>query len=676
MIRLPYEYELIELDPEISFTTPVNQTEANTQIPINLHAIDIGIGFNVSDLSWTWPENNTTFPADSVWGLSTNGTLLELTHVWNGTENDTATPQLREAWVNATLPATEQWFHFQATVSDASGRHAESHIAVSYDATSPILAVHGVPWISQSPTLEFQIQTEPGALLVMGGEAIPTNSTGFANITTVLEVSSSGLHEESGHQYFFYHNSGQNEFSITSTDSAGNSANTSFQVVHDPDPPSDVSLISLIDQASYSYDSDDLQHPINITSGELILEIPADAMEWCVFILYFSWVQTSDCTQEEELPPVLNESTGFPIPGNAQYPSTSTVSVPLDLEGLGEGEIGITITLEDWAGNAYQNNWSLVMDSTPPEVSWALSPSNGDSLGDHFQNLSWWSSEDVSLSISVNGEGLPTQFGSEGVQPIILNVTGEQSFCIHATDRTIEQENRNSFHECRVLELPESTYDTAISGDSQPLVSLDSVEILLDRHHSQEVRWTSLTTGETGVIGPGEGTSLLSLDLVEGTNDFVIEIDSLDSTDSYSVSIDRDSTPPALEFKEEAYQGSTLTTLRELSGNCEEGLLVRISSQVQSRDIICPEGGQFSINISVPGVAGQHTIEGFSMDQAKNSNSYQIEVLKQDWIEWAVDDAQSSGTMLWVFSAGTFSLLSAIVALTLRISSRRAKGSE
>ena len=676
MIRLPYEYELIELDPEISFTTPVNQTEANTQIPINLHAIDIGGGFNVSELSWTWPENNTTFPADSVWGLSTNGTLLELTHVWNGIGNETATPQLREAWVNATLPATEQWFHFQASVSDASGRHAESHIAVSYDATSPILAVHGVPWISQSPTLEFQIQTEPGALLVMDGEAIPTNSTGFANINTVLEVSSSGLHEDSGHQYFFYHNSGQNEFSITSTDSAGNSANTSFQVVHDPDPPSDVSLISLIDQASYSYDSDDLQHPINITSGELILEIPADAMEWCVFILYFSWVQTSDCTQEEELPPVLNESTGFPIPGNAQYPSTSTVSVPLDLEGLGEGEIGITITLEDWAGNAYQNNWSLVMDSTPPEVSWALSPSNGDSLGDHFQNLSWWSSEEVSLSISVNGEGLPAQFGSEGVQPIILNTTGEQKFCIHATDRTIEQENRNSFHECRVLELPESTYDTAISGDSQPLVSLDSVEILLDRHHSQEVRWTSLTTGETGVIGPGEGTSLLSLDLVEGTNDFVIEIDSLDSTDSYSVSIDRDSTPPALEFKEEAYQGSTLTTLRELSGHCEEGLLVRISSQVQSRDIICPEGGQFSINISVPGVAGQHTIEGFSMDQAKNTNSYQIEVLKQDWIEWAIDDAQSSGTMLWVFSAGMLSLLSAIVATTLRISSRRTKGSE
>ena len=676
LIRLPYEYELIELDPEITFTAPADQTEANSQIPIELHAMDIGIGFNISELSWTWPGNNTTFPANSAWGLSTNGSMHDLTQVWNGMVNETETPLLREAWVNSTLPASEQWFHFQATVSDASGRSAESNLAVSYDATSPMLAVHGVPWISGDPNLEFQIQTEPGALLFLDGAAIPTNSTGFANITAELEVSQLGLHEGSEEGFFFYYNEAQNEFSITSTDNAGNSANASFQVVHDPNPPSDVSLLSLRDQAYYTYGPDELQKPINITSGEMILQIPADAMEWCVFILYFSWVQTSDCTLESEIPQVLNESTGFPLPGNPQYPSTRAVSVPLQLDGLGEGEIGITITLEDWAGNYHQHNWSLVMDSTPPEVSWALSPSDGDKLGDHLQNLSWWSSEEVSLRASVNGEELNQQFGTQGSQSIILNTTGAQTICIHATDRTIEQENSNSYHRCRIFELPESNYDTAISSANQPLVSLDSVEILLDRHHSQEVRWVSLTTGETGVIGPGEETSFLTLALVEGTNDFVIEIDSLDSTDSYSVSIDRDSTPPALEFIEESYPGSTLATLREVSGHCEEGLLVRISSQVQTRDILCPAGGQFSINISVPADPGKHVIEGFSMDQAKNSQSYQIEVLKQDWIDWAIDDAQSSGTMLWVFSAGSVSILLAIVSLTLRLSRRSGKDSE
>ena len=66
IIRLPYHYELVELDPEISFTAPQNLTEANTQLPVKLHAVDIGIGFNLSHLTWKWPSNNTTFPADSV----------------------------------------------------------------------------------------------------------------------------------------------------------------------------------------------------------------------------------------------------------------------------------------------------------------------------------------------------------------------------------------------------------------------------------------------------------------------------------------------------------------------------------------------------------------------------------------------------------------------------------
>ena len=547
---------------------------------------------------------------------------------------------------------------------------------MSYDATSPMLAVHGIPWISDTPTLEYQIQTEPGSLLIVDGEITLTNATGFANMSAELEVSSMGIYDDSEGGYFFFHNGAPNVFSISSTDNAGNAAHSSFQVVHDPNPPSDVSLISLQDQASYSYGPDDFQYPINITSGEVILEIPADAKEWCVFVLYFSWVQTSECTQESDLPPILNESTGFPILGNSQYASTRTVSVPLALDGLGEGEIRISITLEDWASNTHQHNWSLIMDATPPEVSWVLSPSYGDTLGDHIQNLSWWSSEDVTLSVTVNGAELTTQMGVTGSQAVILNTTGTQTFCIHATDRTIGQENHNSFHECREMELPESRYDTAVSGDDQPLVSLDSVEIVLDRHHSQEVRWTSLTTGATGVVDSGDGVSILSLKLVEGQNDFVIEIDSLDSTDSYSISIERDSTPLALQFTELSYHGSTLSTLREISGECEPGLLVRISSQVQSRDIICPESGKFSLNITVPEVQGRHAIEGFSMDTAKNTKSYQIEVLKQDWADWAIDDAQSSGTMLWVFSLGVVSLISVIVVLTLRFSRSRISRAE
>ena len=50
LIGLPYEYELIELDPEIAFTSPENLTETNTQCRSSLHVRDIGAGFLLSDL--------------------------------------------------------------------------------------------------------------------------------------------------------------------------------------------------------------------------------------------------------------------------------------------------------------------------------------------------------------------------------------------------------------------------------------------------------------------------------------------------------------------------------------------------------------------------------------------------------------------------------------------------
>ena len=676
LIRLPYHYELVELDPEISFTAPQNLTETNTQLPIKLHAADIGIGFKLSHLTWTWPSNNTTFPADSVWGLSTNGTLHDLTSVWNGVGNLSDNLLLREAWVNSTLPASEQWFEFHAMVSDASGRTSSSDLAVSYDVTSPMLAIHGVPWITNTETLDFQIQTEPGSNLVVEGSVVETNEEGLANLSFVLEESEMGIFAGQSGDQSFYYNSDPNVFEVSSTDNAGNSAMASFQVVFDPSPPSEVSLITLQDQAYYNYGPTDLQHPINITSGEVILEIPADTMEWCVFVLYFSWVQTSDCTEATSLPPILNSSTGFPLPGINQYEETTEISVPLSLEGLGQGEVAISISLEDWAGNTHNRNWSLTMDSIAPEISWVLSPSRGDALGDHVQNLSWWSSEEVSLKVTVNGVEVATQNGSSGSRAMILNSTGSQTFCLHAIDRTSPQENNNSFHECREMQLPESNYDTSVSGSSQPLVSLDSMDIILDRHPSQEVRWTSLTTGSTGVVEPGTENPVLSLDLVEGQNEFLIEIDSLDSTDSYTISVELDSTPPVLAFSEKTYQGSTLSNLREVFGECEPGLLVRISSEVQSRDLICPETGIFHQNITVPESPGQHILEGFSMDQAKNSNQYQIDVLKQDWIDWAIDDAQNSGTMLWVFSLSGIVTLSVIIAITLRIARRRMVRSE
>ena len=674
-IRLPYKYDLVELDPEISFVTPENLTESNTQIPLSLHARDIGIGFGLHQLSWDWPSNNSTFPADNVWGISTDGSTHDLTPYWNGSET-LQNLTLREVWVNSTLPNVEQWFNFHAQISDASGRNAETHLSVLYDVTSPVLVVSGVPWISNSQELEVSIHTEPGATLTIDGTEFPTSESGIANYTIQLEESLMGVDPTSAGSTIFYHNNESNEFTIESTDSAGNSAQASFQIVFDPTPPIDVSLLSISDQAGFYYGEQELLNPVNITSGNAVFEIPADSMEWCVNILFESWAQTSECLDDVQIPTILNESTGFPIPGVSEYSSKETISVPLELSGSGEGELTIALSIKDWAGNTFEQTWNVTMDAIQPVVSWALSPSSGGILDDQFQNLSWWSSEDVTMRVTVNGDELYSELARSGAHEIVLANTGIHVFCLHATDRTIEQENSNTFHECREMELQESTYDTDISDLSLDLVSLDSIDVVLDRHESQEIRWSSLTTGESGVIGPGEGSLVLSLELVEGQNDFVIEVDSLDSTDTYSISLERDSKPPVLRFSENSYRESPLTTHRQLTGECEPGLLVSIRSSLQSRDLTCPDSGTFELNISVPDTPGMHTIEGFTIDHAKNTNSSEIMVLKQDWSEWAIQDAKESGPMLWWLSLIALSIVSFVVLLTVKISGHRFRRSD
>ena len=56
-----------------------------------------------------------------------------------------------------------------------------------------MLVIHGIPWITSSETLEFQIQTEPGSKLVVEGSVVETNEEGLANLSFVLEESEMGL---------------------------------------------------------------------------------------------------------------------------------------------------------------------------------------------------------------------------------------------------------------------------------------------------------------------------------------------------------------------------------------------------------------------------------------------------------------------------------------------------
>ena len=81
-LRLPYTYELVELDPEVSFDVPANLTQTNSVVPVRLHALDTGIGFRLDDLNWEPTDEDTNVPdADLVEAIDTVGTHHNLTSI-------------------------------------------------------------------------------------------------------------------------------------------------------------------------------------------------------------------------------------------------------------------------------------------------------------------------------------------------------------------------------------------------------------------------------------------------------------------------------------------------------------------------------------------------------------------------------------------------------------------
>jgi hypothetical protein len=416
---------------------------------------------------------------------------------------------------------------------------------------------------------------------------------------------------------------------------------------------------------------------MNLTGGQIIFEMPADISEWCLeFVSVLTGESSTECLPTPDQPAVLNASTGFPVAGVDEYPSTFVESILLDLSDLDDDSYVMTLRLTDWANNTHEESWPLVLDRTLPAVAWALDPTQGAVLGDHRQNLSWGSPEDVNVSISLNGLPLSEQSGSSGYFAFDLNRTGEHTICLGAVDRTEPQINDNRFGECRTFELLETTYDTALANGNGELVALDSIEVVILRHESQPIHWSRAGSDETHLVEPGSGTVTLVLDLIEGQNEFVIQVGALDGTDTYMISLERDSTSPVLEFQEDYFRNAPLSAQRRFSGSCEPGLLVRIWSASDSAELICPEAGNFTVTINVPQTPGSYAIEGSSLDVAKNEQTHSIEVLKQDWTDWALDDARGAGPMLWWLSMGGLLVLTAIAlplsALLRRTSRRRA----
>ena len=661
-LRLPYTYELIELDPEVDFEVPANLTQTNVTVPIRLHALDTGIGFSLDDLNWEPADEDTSVPvADLVEAIDTDGNHHNLTAIWNS-GNHFAMPEnvsFREVWVNATLPQVEKWHDYRADLTDRSNNSDEAHLSVSYDVTAPIVSISNIPWITNEATMMYTLQTEPGASARHGDTEIELDESGFGEFTFQLTEAEERADDDSS--FFYVH--GSSIFDIEVSDAAGNSFTRNFVVVFDPHAPS-ATLLDVTDQAGYHYTLEQMANPVNMSEGTLVVSIPVDIRDWCLRLQAVnSPHQTVQCESDSLIPQITMEDT----PGQ----STLISQYEINTTTLPDGDYTIFLEMTDWANNTVVEEWALGLDRSVPIVEWGISPGTDSAFFDHRQGLSWLSSEEAHVRFTIDGVLVSERTGVTSGALFELNHTGVHEVCLEAVDMTEPQENDNRFLECRSILLDPAIYSTHVTADwNGGLGAIETVEAILQRGPDQEIWWSRAETGQRHLIERGASIVSVVFDLEEGDNQFLIEIHALDHVDNYSLSIVKDTIAPALNFYEVTNRTSTLETSRVVSGVCEQGSTVMLWTETDDEEFVCPSTGEFLVTIEIPPTPGNHTINGLSVDAANNQNSMSIEVLEQEWIDWAIEDARNSGPMLWWFSLAAIALLS-VTALPLTVLRRR-----
>jgi len=673
-MRLPFTYELIELDPEIEFVTPENLTQTNVTLPLSLHAKDIGSGFSIDALDWLGVSNSTLVPeATSVEATLWNLSSLDITQLWNS-ENHSSNLTFREVWVNSSLPENEQWHDYTASISDMSGRSSTDWLSLKYDTISPILIISHIPQITDQSLLEVSIQTELDAILKFDQTIIETDSNGSAQLTIILDESEIFWMNPLGAPLFRqYIVNGNNTFLISVIDPAGNEYQESFDIILDSTAPSIESISLSTNDPIHNFVNGSWEGTsLNITKAFGTFSITADWKSMCVSFI------DSNINNDLELCQNMTESPSFANQPGTLHNEYNTNHLLLDFENLTDDNYQMKVEISDWMGNSNHYEYSLILDRTLPEVSWDISPTDESILGDHRLGLSWTASEDVHLQFSHNVGGVEEWNGSYGGLFYNLSETGDHEFCIEAWDSTESQHNPNYYYECKIYTLSPSLYTSQVWANwDGTVVGTETVQLVFQRGPGQWATVKHVPDGaEVSELEPihvfDSGLSFIEveLELDEGENEFKLDIGALDHTESYWLHVTRDTITPKLNLTEVDNRTTNLEPERIIYGVCEYGATVSISTEISSTSFICTNSENFTVTLGVPANQGWHSINATSVDLGGNTNQYGIEVQYQEWSDWALDDIKEGGPILYYGSSALIILLSILGVLRRKIRQR------
>ncbi len=247
-----------------------------------------------------------------------------------------------------------------------------------------------------------------------------------------------------------------------------------------------------------------------------------DVKEWCLNISMEFSNPLDDldiCGSNTEMPTIF-------VTDNSTLDQTKNTEIEVNLSHIADGNYIVTLELIDWADNSASEQWSLNLDRTMPVVDWSFAPSFENELIDHRQIMTWDSDELVHAFFTHDGLQLNEwNNDDEGAMNFVLESTGEHEFCITAYDSTEGQYNENVLVDCRIYVLNESVYETNVDAQwNGSLTTVDSVMSVLTRGPNQEIWWQNMDADERYLITSGAIYVQLEFNLVEGLNEFVIEI--------------------------------------------------------------------------------------------------------------------------------------------------------
>ena len=153
-------------------------------------------------------------------------------------------------------------------------------------------------------------------------------------------------------------------------------------------------------------------------------------------------------------------------------------------------------------------------------------------------------------------------------------------------------------------------------------------------------------------------------------NEFYLEIDALDHFQTYWLWVERDTITPVIELYEITNRTSNLDSIRIVEGICEPRASVTVWTEVSTTSFICGTEGNFSLQLGIPSNASWHKVEVTTVDLGGNTNATSIEVLYQEWLDWAIDDAEAGGPILY-YGIGAIIALISVIGLTVVLVGRK-----